>query len=137
MATTEKSSLARERPMLAVVVVLPTPPFPEVTTTTRGVSPESWGLRFHWRRAVGDLWNFGGFGRVLDWGKRNVGRRGGWVKVEVDGKSGGLAVGTPGRRWRESIAELRGLCQHIYDNLSKRISSILYRQFVLVFSDVI
>lgn len=34
--------------MLAVVVVLPTPPLPDVMTTTRGVSPESSGLRFHW-----------------------------------------------------------------------------------------
>ncbi|KAG5617081.1 hypothetical protein H5410_016905 [Solanum commersonii] len=36
MATTEKPSRANERPMLAVVVVLPTPPLPDVMTTTLG-----------------------------------------------------------------------------------------------------
>lgn len=30
-------------------MVLPTPPLPEVITTTRGVSPANWGFRFHWR----------------------------------------------------------------------------------------
>lgn len=49
MATTEKPSRARDRPKLAVVVVLPTPPLPEVMTTTRGVEPASSGFRFHWR----------------------------------------------------------------------------------------
>ena len=100
MATTEKPRRARERPMLAVVVVLPTPPFPEVTTATRGVSPESWGFRFHCRRAniEVDFFGFGGFVRVLS-GKMKVGG----VKVEVAGKNGGLALAAPGRRWRESI----------------------------------
>lgn len=49
MATTEKPRRARDRPTLAVVVVLPTPPLPEVITTTRGVSPDNWGLRLYWR----------------------------------------------------------------------------------------
>lgn len=49
MATTEKPRRARERPTLAVVVVLPTPPLPEVMTTTRGVSPDNWGFLLYWR----------------------------------------------------------------------------------------
>jgi len=58
--------------MLAVVVVFPTPPLPEVMTVTRGVEPESSGFRFHWRRAeVGR-----GLGvRVLDgWRRRGLGK---------------------------------------------------------------
>lgn len=35
--------------MLAVVVVFPTPPLPEVMTTTLGVSPASSGFRLYWR----------------------------------------------------------------------------------------
>ena len=73
MATTEKPKRARERPMLAVVVVFPTPPLPEVMTVTRGVVPESSGFRFHWRRAEGGR----GLGvRVLEgWRGRGLGKR--------------------------------------------------------------
>ena len=47
MATMEKPRRARERPMLAVVVVLPTLPLLEVMTATRGMKSESSGLQFH------------------------------------------------------------------------------------------
>lgn len=56
--------------MLAVVVVLPTPPLPEVMTTTRGVGPVSWGLRLYWRAEW--IWEEGclGFGGCLGMGFR-------------------------------------------------------------------
>lgn len=49
--------------MLAVVVVFPTPPLPEVITTTLGVSPASSGLRLYWRMEliVRDLETLKGF----------------------------------------------------------------------------
>lgn len=85
-------------------MVLPTPPLPEVMTTTRGVSPANSGFLFHWRteRTVnGDeeegLGNLG-FGEMGLWkGLKEVGGCGAvWKKEEL-----GLVVG---RNRRESIA---------------------------------
>ena len=56
IATTKKPRCARERTVLAMVVVLPMPPLPEVIKAMRGVEPESLGLWFHWKRG---RWGFG------------------------------------------------------------------------------
>ncbi|KAM1471603.1 hypothetical protein ACFX14_042071 [Malus domestica] len=96
MATTEKPRRARERPTLAVVVVLPTPPFPEVMTTTRGVSPDNWGFLLYWRMArtvkVGEGLGF----RVL-----GLKVFGGFAAVREEE---GLGLRRAGRSGRESIA---------------------------------